>query len=281
MVQFGTLILLSRLLEPRAFGLLAMVAVIVEILDQFKDFGLSMATIQKPEIGHRQVSLLFWINTALGLALTLGLMALAPWIAALYGQPELAGIARWLALGFLVSGLTTQHWALLRRQMRFGTIAVIEVGAEMLAMATAVTAARGGDLLVVGLLGSAISAASIVAGLPFGPVGVAMGFALGTGLLRIPLCFWLAGRKGPVGALDLCGSALPSLVAAAAVFLGVGALRQLPMMAAATPFAALVAATAAAVLIALTCFAALPQSRRALASLRRLPRAFAYRRAGT
>lgn len=465
-VQFGTVILLSRLLEPRAFGLLAMVAVIAEILDQLKDFGLSMATIQKADISHEQVSALFWINTALGLALALGLIAAAPLIASLYGQPELTGIARWLGLGFLVSGLTTQHWALLRRQMRFSTIATIDVGAELLAMAAAVLAAlngagywslvvqrltyaglvmlgtwgtvrwlpgrprrcaglgsllafggsvtgngivnllarnldqmligwlwgprslgfyergykllmvpvnnitgplysvgmpalsrlfpeperyrraylqlseklamatmpaaalvvvgadwvvavllgpqwhdtapilawlavaaiplpvgvatgllfltqqRSGDLLTVGLLGSGISAASILAGLPFGPVGVAMAFALGTSLLRIPLCFWLAGRKGPVSGADLYRSVLPSLVAAGAVLAVIGGLRQLPMLAAVEPLVGLIAAAGTAVLLSLACFACIPQSRRALRSLRQLPRAFIYRRAG-
>jgi polysaccharide transporter, PST family len=143
-VQFGTVILLSRLLEPRAFGLLAMVAALTEILDQLKDFGLSTATIQRPDITHRQVTALFWINVAIGAVLALGLVALAPWIAVFYGQPELGPIACWLGLGFLLSGMTTQHWALLRRQMRFGATASIDVGAEVTAMAVAVVAALYG-----------------------------------------------------------------------------------------------------------------------------------------
>src|SRR5262249_17804507 len=53
-------------------------------------------------------------------------------------------ITRWLALGFLLSGLTTQHWALLRRQMNFGGIAALETGAEIAGIAVAIVLALSG-----------------------------------------------------------------------------------------------------------------------------------------
>src|SRR6185503_11962165 len=116
--QMGTLVVLARLLPPSAFGLLAMVAAIGLVLDLVKEFGLSSATIQKTGITHAQVSTLFWINAGVGAALGLLLFLTAPLISGFYGEPELEGIARWLAVGFVASGLTVQHWALLRRQMR-------------------------------------------------------------------------------------------------------------------------------------------------------------------
>src|SRR3546814_17868140 len=58
----------SRLLAPEAFGLVAMVAVVMILLEQFKDLGLSTATVQREEITHGQVSGLFWMNAGLGLA---------------------------------------------------------------------------------------------------------------------------------------------------------------------------------------------------------------------
>jgi PST family polysaccharide transporter len=53
-------------------------------------------------------------------------------------------VARWLALGFVVSGLTVQHWALLRRQMRFGAIAGMETAADLLSFGTAIGLAAYG-----------------------------------------------------------------------------------------------------------------------------------------
>lgn len=142
--QVGTLIVLMRLLPPSAFGLLAMVASLAAILDLVKEVGLSAATIQKPGISHAQVSALFWINAAAGTLLGVALVLAAPLLARFYGQPELEAVARWLAVGFVLSGLTVQHWALLRRQMRFGAIAGLETAADFAGFAAAIALALAG-----------------------------------------------------------------------------------------------------------------------------------------
>jgi PST family polysaccharide transporter len=142
--QMATLVVLARLLPPSAFGLLAMVAAIGAVLDLVKEFGLSAATIQKQDITHAQVSSLFWINSGVGAALGVGLFLAAPLLARFYGQPELDGVARWMALGFVLSGLTVQHWALLRRQMRFGAIATMDTAADLVSFAAAIALAIAG-----------------------------------------------------------------------------------------------------------------------------------------
>src|SRR6201999_712870 len=109
--QVATLVVLARLLPPSAFGLLAMVAAIGAVLDLVKEFGLSAATIQKQDITHAQVSALFWVNAGVGALLGIALFIAAPWLAHFYGQPSLEAVARWLSLGFVMSGLTVQHWA--------------------------------------------------------------------------------------------------------------------------------------------------------------------------
>jgi PST family polysaccharide transporter len=142
--QLGTLVVLARLLPPSAFGLLAMVAAIGAVLDLVKEFGLSSATIQKRDITHAQVSALFWINAAFGAVLAAGLFLAAPLLARFYGQSELAVVARWMALAFVASGLTVQHWALLRRQMRFASIAGLETFADFASFATGIGLAVAG-----------------------------------------------------------------------------------------------------------------------------------------
>lgn len=142
--QMATLVVLARLLPPQAFGLLAMVAAIGLVLDLVKEFGLSSATIQKSDITHAQVSALFWVNAGVGAALAALLFLAAPLIAGFYGQAELEDIARWLALGFVASGLTVQHWALLRRQMRFKAIAGMETTADLASFAAAIALAWHG-----------------------------------------------------------------------------------------------------------------------------------------
>lgn len=129
---------LARLLSPGDFGLITMVVTVTAFADLFKDIGLSMATIQRSEINHRQVSNLFWVNVAAGLSTMLVVLAFAPLIVWFYGEPRLLKVAMFLSINFFVGGLTIQHQALLRRQMRFGYVAFTEVVAVVLSIAIAI-----------------------------------------------------------------------------------------------------------------------------------------------
>ena len=81
-----------------------------------------------------------------------------------------------------------------------------------------VTQDRARDLLRWGFIGGAIAIASILAGLPWGALGVATSYAVAGLLVRTPLLFWFVGRRGPVGAEDYVRSmALPVLAAIVAL----------------------------------------------------------------
>ena len=143
--QFGlslvSTVILAHLLLPHDFGLLAMVTSIMGLLRIFKDAGLSSATIQHEGINHAQVSNLFWINVGIGGIMVLILAISAPAIAWFYREPQLIPISLWLSITFLLSGSTVQHQALLTRQMRFGALAVIQIGSSAIGLAAAVAMA--------------------------------------------------------------------------------------------------------------------------------------------
>jgi O-antigen/teichoic acid export membrane protein len=136
--------ILARLLTPADFGLIAMVSVFTEFVNLFKDLGLSMATIQKKEITHQQVSNLFWVNIAMSCLLMLVAAAISPFIASFYGEPRLILITIAVGSTFIFGGLMAQHTALMRRQMRFRILAVIEIAAMAGGIIAAVVAALSG-----------------------------------------------------------------------------------------------------------------------------------------
>jgi len=143
-LQIVTTVILARLLNPEDFGLVAMVAAVTGFVLLFKDMGLSLATVQKTEVNHAQISTLFWVNAACGVLLG-GLTAmLGPLLAWFYGEPRLTLVTVALACVFVFGGLTVQHEALLKRQMRFGTLAVIGIASTSIGVITAVIFALGG-----------------------------------------------------------------------------------------------------------------------------------------
>lgn len=140
-LKMAATILLARLLSPEDYGLIGMVAVVINFVGQFKDLGLSVATVQRAEIDHNQVSTMFWINVALS-CLIMGLCAaLAPVLAWFYGEPRLSEITLVLAVTFFISGLSVQHQALLRRQMRFATLAQIDIISMFISTSLGIVAA--------------------------------------------------------------------------------------------------------------------------------------------
>jgi PST family polysaccharide transporter len=153
-------VVLARLLSPQDYGLIGMVIVITGFISMFKDVGLSVVTVQREEINHQQISTLFWINVGLGVSIMLMTMALAPVIAWFYGDPRLLAITMVFAVAFLFGGLTVQHDALLRRQMRFVTLSVIDIVSLLAAPLTSITMAwRGAGYwaLVFGQLATGIT----------------------------------------------------------------------------------------------------------------------------
>lgn len=134
-------ILLARLLTPQDYGLVGMVTAVTGFVAIFKDLGLSMATVQKEEITHEQVSNLFWVNLALSIVTTFITVAIAPVIAWFYNEPQLLWITLGLALGFIISGLGVQHSALLNRQMQYKVLTINDVLSMALGVVSAIVAA--------------------------------------------------------------------------------------------------------------------------------------------
>jgi len=137
-------VVLARLLTPQDYGLIGMVAVVTGFVSIFKDMGLSIATIQKDEINNNQISVLFWVNVGLSIGVMILTAAVAPVVAWFYGEPRLTLITIGLAAGFLFGGLTVQHEALLKRQMRFGALVATEITAVIVGLVVGITLAWRG-----------------------------------------------------------------------------------------------------------------------------------------
>ena len=144
LLRVGSLMVLARLLGPKDFGLVGMVTAFTGVLELFRDFGLSSATVQRTTVTDEQISTLFWINILVGAVLGLLAAAFAPAIASFYHEPRLVGVTIVLAAGFLFNAAGVQHSALLQREMRFTALAVISVVSLVVGTAIAIFGAKAG-----------------------------------------------------------------------------------------------------------------------------------------
>lgn len=164
-INLGGTAVLARILSPRDFGLLAMVATFTRLIEQLKDMGLAGATVSKRELSEAQVNYLFWINAALGGVAALAALIAAPAIAWFYKEPVLTGIACALSLGFFASGFGVQHQALMQRQMQLRELAMNRVLSAGLGSVAGIAAAWLGagywSLVVMNVATASISSAGL------------------------------------------------------------------------------------------------------------------------
>lgn len=141
MLGISSTALLARLLTPADFGLLAMVAPFLALIDSLTNLGLETATIQWERLDREQASAMFWLSLKLN-AIVIGFMVLmSPVLAWFYRETELFQITLVMSIGVSSSCLTSQHTALLKRQMRFGILTAIEIFASIAGAVFAIGAA--------------------------------------------------------------------------------------------------------------------------------------------
>jgi O-antigen/teichoic acid export membrane protein len=134
LIQISQLIILSRLLTPSDFGLMAIVMIVIGFSQAFLDMGTSNAIIHKQIISHEQLSTLYWINILTGLTLFGIIFLLAPFISSFYNEPKLTDLIIYLSFTFLIQPFGQQFFALLKKDFKFRSIAKIEVTNKLISL---------------------------------------------------------------------------------------------------------------------------------------------------
>ncbi|GJJ04890.1 hypothetical protein RugamoR64_54280 [Duganella rhizosphaerae] len=131
-LQLCTQVILARMLGPEVYGLFAMGLVVMTFSNFLADFGFSWGLIQNQEIDERDIRFAFtWQLLTGGLASVL-LFVLAPTVAAYFREPAVAPIVRWLSLTCVLNAVTAPASSLLRRQMDFRALNIIQVASYMI-----------------------------------------------------------------------------------------------------------------------------------------------------
>lgn len=143
-LQLTSTVALARLLSPEDFGLFAMVLAVTGFAALLGDFGLSNAAVQAEKISAEQRSNLFWISASVGAVLYLGFFFAAPLIEDFYRVDGLEVVVRVMAVGFVLSALTSQFTAHLTRALSFGRLALIDISAQAAGLGVAVILAING-----------------------------------------------------------------------------------------------------------------------------------------
>jgi len=129
---------LARLLGPEAFGLMAILMVVIGFAQAFMDMGISNAIIHKQSISHSQLSSLYWLSVFSGMILLLVIFLISPLVARFYEEPALQQPMKILSLVFLIGSIGSQYKILCQKELQFNTIAKIDITCAISGLSVAV-----------------------------------------------------------------------------------------------------------------------------------------------
>ncbi len=135
---------LARLLEPEAFGLVALSSVFLDFLQLFIDQGFSQAIVQRKEIEEEHLNTAFWVSLSVSGIITVCMISIAGSIAHLMNEPLLKPVIRWLSVGFILAGFSKVQEAILIRNLDFKSLSARSLTATFLSGIVGIAAAIGG-----------------------------------------------------------------------------------------------------------------------------------------
>ncbi len=132
---------LARLLDPQAFGLVALADLAAQAIGVFVYTGYEFALVQKPDLQEIDVHTAWWVMLGRYLVIGACLMLLAGPIARFYHAPEAAPVLVAIGAIQVIQGLASPSPILLRRGMRFRSLFRLDVGSATAGLAVGVVTA--------------------------------------------------------------------------------------------------------------------------------------------
>ena len=144
LVSFAVSIVLARILDPEIYGIVSKVLVITAIMLVFVDSGMANALIQKKNPDDLDFSSVFYFNICFCLLLYTALFFAAPWVAAIYKEPDLVPIVRVLGLTLVFSGLKNVQQAYVSKTLQFKRFFFATLGGTLFSAVLGITMAIKG-----------------------------------------------------------------------------------------------------------------------------------------
>jgi PST family polysaccharide transporter len=144
LAQFIVVPILSRLLTPADYGVVALAMPFILFTMFLSDAGIGQSLVRTSGKEQEIWSTSFWLTILLGLGLALILACIAPLAAMFFAEPKLRPILFSLTLVIIFQAASTIPEAWLRQNHSFGTIATAETGAVALSIGSAVFVALHG-----------------------------------------------------------------------------------------------------------------------------------------
>lgn len=142
--QAVTTAVLARLLTPADFGAVKAAAIPIQLAAVINDLGLNATIIRHKDLTRDQLSTLYWLSVMTGVLMWIVCIAFAPLAGRFFGNDQVPGILRLIALTFILNSLMSVHQSRAVGQLRFGTAGAVKTAAAFASGAGSILLAISG-----------------------------------------------------------------------------------------------------------------------------------------
>jgi O-antigen/teichoic acid export membrane protein len=160
-IRFGSNLVLTRLLFPEAFGLMAIVSVVIVGMTMFSDVGTGPSIMRSPRGDDPLFLDTAWVlQTGRGVVLWLMTWVIADPLARFYGEPDLAWLLPLAGVSLLFDGVRTTRIETENRHLRMTRITVVDLASQVAAVTFCIALAaiyrEVWALAAAGIMGAAV-----------------------------------------------------------------------------------------------------------------------------
>jgi len=209
-------LIVARLLTPEDYGLVGMAAIYLGLITLLSEFGLGTAVLAVRELSVEQINQLNGMAVLLGLGGVLASCAAAIPLGHFFRAPQLPLVVVAMSSTFVITSFKTVPLALLQRDLRFKTLALIDLGQALVLaismVAFAVVGFRYWTRVCGGVLGALVSTGAILRlrRVPFArprPKALRQAMTLSSDVVITRLCWYASANADFLTAGRILGKA--------------------------------------------------------------------------
>jgi O-antigen/teichoic acid export membrane protein len=140
-VRFAVSIVIARLLDPSDFGVVSIATMLIYYANALTNMGFNQALVQHKDIDNRHISSVFTIDLIISCVLASLLYLVAPEIAIYFNSPESKNVIRVMSAIFIITTIHDLPYALLRRNLEYRLISIVDTVKETGVLAVSLTLA--------------------------------------------------------------------------------------------------------------------------------------------
>jgi len=167
LLSWASTLIVARLLTPEDYGLVGMASVYLGLITLLSEFGLGTTVVTLRRLTDDQVAQLNGLAVLVGVCGFAVACAGAPYLGRFFHAPQLPAVVIAMSAAFVITSFKTVPFALLQRELRFRSLALIETGRVLVLAVSMIGFAAFGfgywTLAIGGVLSSIISTASVLA----------------------------------------------------------------------------------------------------------------------